>query len=186
MAEGELLLKGKPKRVSTYLLDQGGPLFTLDQRRWIVQLAERPLRLYDVTEVIPGKQMTLCDALDTAALPIVVRERSGSQAALLGTRAGFRIMQVNDHYEISGAAYPFSLLVGPHVVEALRETMDRLDKRRSERPRALSSIILRHWLAQYFAPMPMPTLMDAYSGEPILLITDHYRVKDWEALLTSR
>jgi len=30
--------------------------------------------------------------------------------------------------------------------------------------------------------MPLPTIMDAYSGEPMLLITDHYRVKDWGAL----
>ena len=185
LAEGQILVKGEHKRVSEYLLGQGGPLFTVDQRRWITQMAERPLRMYDVTDVIPGKQMTLCDALDTEALPIIVREISGSQAFLVGTQIGFRIMKVDGHYELSGAAYPFSRLAGPGVVARLREAMDQFDKRREDLPGLLSFIIRRKWLEQYFAPLPMPTIMDAYSGEPILLITDHYRVKDWKALMQS-
>lgn len=185
LAEGQILVRGEHKRVSEYLLGQGGPLFTVAQRRWMTQLAERPLRLYDITGVIPGKQMTLCDALDTEALPIIVREISGSQAALAGTQIGFRIMEVEGHHELSGAAYPFSHLVGPGVVAHILEAMDKFDKRREDLPEFLSFIIRRKWLEQYFAPMPIPTIMDAYSGEPILLITDHYRVKDWKVLIQA-
>lgn len=185
LAEGQILVKGEYKSVSEYLLSQGGPLFTVDQRRWITQLAERHLHIYDVTDVIPGKQMTLCDALDVEALPIIVREKSGSQASLVGTQIGLRIMEVDGHYELSGAVYPFSRLVGPGVVAYLREAVDQLDKRRIDLPEFLSFIIRRKWLEQYFAPTPMPIMMDASSGEPILLITDHYRVKDWKALVQS-
>lgn len=182
LAEGKILVKDAPRRVSEYLLGQGGPLFTVDQRRWITQLAERPLRLYDVTDVIPGQQITLCDALDSEAPPIIVREISGSQASLVGTQVGFRIMEVAGHYELSGAAYPFSRLAGPGVAAQLLEATDQFDKRMGDLPGLLSFIIRRRWLEQYYAPMPLPTLMDAYTGEPILLITDHYRVMDWKAL----
>jgi len=185
LAEGEILVKGEHTRVSECLLGPGGPLFTAGQRHWIAQLAERPLRLYDVTEVIPGQQMTLCDALDTDEPPITVREKSGSQASLVGTHVGVRIMEVTGHHELSGAAYPFSRLAGPRVVAALREAVQQLGSRRKDLPELLSTTIRRQWLAQYFAPMPMPTMMDAYTGEPLLLITDHYRVKDWPALVTS-
>ncbi len=153
LAEGQILIKGEPKPVSEYLLGQGGPLFTSGQRRWITQLAERPLCLYDVTDVLPGKQMTLCDALDTEALPIIVREKSGSQASVAGTQIGFRIMEVDGHHELSGAAYPFSRLVGPGVAQSMREAMDQLDQRQKELAGVLSSIIRRRWLAQIFAPM---------------------------------
>jgi len=31
-------------------------------------------------------------------------------------------------------------------------------------------------------PLPLPTVIDSHSGDLLLLITDHYRVKDWDAL----
>ena len=58
-------------------------------------------------------------------------------------------------------------------------------QRRPRLTELLSAIIRRQWLAQYFAPTPIPTVMDAYTGEPVLLITDHYRVRDWPALQVS-
>ena len=134
-----MLIKGVRTRVSECLLGAGGPLFTVDQRRWIAQLAQRPLRLYDVTDVLTGKQMTVCDALNTEALPITVRERSGSQASLDSTHAGFRLMEVDGHHELSGAAYPFSRLAGPRVVASLREAVNGLDQRRDDQAAAVST-----------------------------------------------
>ena len=180
LAEATIEVHGKPTRVTDLLLGPGGPLFTVEQRQWIAQLSERPLRLYDVTDVEPGRQMTLCDSLETEAPPVVVTERAGSQGSLVGSQVGFRIMEVGDHRELSGAAYPFSLLAGPRVLAAMRKVI----RKRSPRADAaeLSSIIRRHWLAQYFAAAPIPTIVDAVTGEALLLITDHYRVKNWEAL----
>ncbi len=182
LAEGHMLVKGEPKRVSEHILGQGGPLLTVDQRRWMEQLAEKPLRLYEVTDVIPGEQMTLCDVLDFEALPIIVREKTGSDASIVGTHMGFRLMEVEDHYELSGVAYQFSRFVIPDVIDQMRETTQQFDKHEEVLSSVLSAIIRHKWLEQYFSPMAMPTMMDAYSGEPMLLITDHYRVKDWSAL----
>jgi hypothetical protein len=114
-------LTTKPKRVSECLLGPGWPLFTADQRQWIAQLAERPLRLYDVTEVFSGQQMTLCDALDTEREPITVREKSGSDAFLVGTHIGARIMEVAGHHVLSRAVCLISRLAKPQVVASLRE-----------------------------------------------------------------
>jgi len=181
LAEAAIDVRGKPTRVADLLLGPGGPLFTVEQRQWIAQLSERPLRLYDVTDVVPGRQRTLCDSLETQAPPIVVVERAGSQESLVVSQVGFRIMEVGDHRELSGAAYPFSLLAGPRVIGAMRQA-SRKRGPRADRAAELSSIIRRHWLAQYFAASPLPTIVDAVTGEALLLITDHYRVKDWEAL----
>ena len=184
LAEGEMLVKGERRRISACLLGAGGPLFTVGQRDWLRQLSERPLRLYDVTDVVPGVQITLCDALDAESAPVVVRECSGSQALQVGTQAGFRIMQVREHHELSGAAYPFSMLAGPGVLATLREAQARL-RPEPELPKVLGLTIVSGWLRQFVAPPPMPTLMDAHSGEPIHLITDHYEVLDWTVLERS-
>jgi hypothetical protein len=55
-------------------------------------------------------------------------------------------------------------------------------RKRGDQPATMSSVIRRQWLAQFFAAAPIPTIIDAVTGEPWLLITDHYRVKDWTAL----
>jgi hypothetical protein len=181
LAEGEMLVKGVRQSISACLLSAGGPLFTVGQRDWLRQLSERPLRLYDVTDVVPGVQITLCDALDVDSAPVVVREMSGSQTLQVGTQAGFRIMRVREHHELSGAAYPFSMLAGSSVLATLHETQTRL-RSEPELPKVLGRAIISGWLRQFVAPAPMPALVDAHSGDPIHLTTDHYEVRDWAAL----
>lgn len=181
LAEGEIVIKGTRQGIVASLLNAGGPLFTVGQRDWLRQLSEQPLRLYDVTDVVPGAQITLCDALAVDRAPVVVRERSGSQTLQVGTQAGFRIMQVQEHHELSGAAYPFSMLAGPGVAAELRKTEQKF-RRSPELPTLLGRVIVSGWLRQYVQPPAIPTLMDAHSGDPIRLITDHYQVQDWGAL----
>jgi hypothetical protein len=153
IAEGEILVKDEYRRVTDLLLDFGGPLFTAGQRQWIEQLSDRPLRMYAITDVTVGQQITLSDALDTSSSPIIVHERSGSQLSLLGTQIGVRIMSVNDHYELSGSAYPYSRLASTEVMSALKEVArDFLDEP-EELPRFISFIIRRKWIEQYIRPI---------------------------------
>jgi hypothetical protein len=182
LAEGHILVNGQNIRVSEALMGRGGPLFTVGQRNWIDQLARQSLRLYDVTRVIAGRQMTLCDSLDTEAAPIIVREESGSKGLRVGTQIGVRIMQVENHFELSGAAYPFSPLWGPRLVDRMRESMEKYQNQPRDVPGHLSSLIRSERLKQFVNPMPIPDMVDTYSGDPVLLITDHYLVRNWDAL----
>lgn len=184
LAEGEILVQGVTRRVPDYVLGPSGPSLTIGQRDWLQQLAQRPLRLYDVTDVVPGVQMTLCDALDGDAAPVVVLERSGTRSIEPGLQLGCRVMRVAEHFELSGAAYPFSMLAGQAVANRLRDTakeFGHLPDLASEQGLVLASA----WLQQFVAPPPMPMMMDAYSGEPMLLITDHYLVLDWPGLASA-
>jgi hypothetical protein len=185
IAEGKILVKDEYQRVTDLLLGFGGPLFTAGQRQWIEQLSDRPLRMYDITDVTPGQQITLCDALDTNASPIIVHEISGSQSSLLGTQIGVRIMSVDDHYELSGSAYPYSRLASTEVMSALKEAENDLFDEPEELIGFISFIIRRKWIEQYIRPIQMPTFVDTQTGEPILLVTDHYLVKDWDSLMSS-
>jgi hypothetical protein len=55
-----------------------------------------------------------------------------------------------------------------------------------DNPRDLLELaIARDWLDQWFAPAPLPQIQDASTGDPLLLVTDHYRVLDAAALAAS-
>ena len=53
-----------------------GPALPAGQQRWIAQLAEHPLRLYTVTQVRRGEGLTLADALNNEAPPLVLRRNA--------------------------------------------------------------------------------------------------------------
>ena len=185
LAEGSIAVKGIQRNVAELLLGPGGPPFAPGQRRWIEQLQRQPLRLYDITEVISGVGMRLRDALDTEAPPLTVYEKSGSADARVGSMIGARIMEVDSHHELSGAAYPFAPLMNASVLAELRDAASEPALRPESLPRELSAIIRRNWIAQYVRPMPLPTMVDAHSGELLLFVTDHYRVIDRQALVAA-
>ena len=185
LAEGSIAVKGAQRNVAELLLGPGGPAFAPHQRSWIEQLRRRPLRLYDITEVLPGAGMRLCDALDTEAAPVMVYEKSGSAHARVGNLIGVRIMEAGGHHEISGAAYPFSRLMNASLLAQLHAAAGDAAVQGEELPHRLSAIIRRCWIAQYAKPLPLPTVIDSHSGDPMLLITDHYRVRSWDDLAAA-
>jgi hypothetical protein len=181
LADGDIHARGGMRRINDYLLSPSGPRLNPAQRDWLQQLGQRPLRLYDVTDVVQGIQMTLCDALDKEAEPIVVREKSGTQNLKPGDLLGCRIVRVGDHFQMSGAAYLFSLLTGSQVLSLAREHQQAFGQQ-LDAPRKMGFLIMREWLQHWLKPAPMPVLIDHYSGEPMKMITDHYRVNDEVAL----
>lgn len=182
LAEGDILVRGKPKRVADCLLGRGGPLFTADERAFITQLTTQPLRLYVVTDVIPHRQLTLCDALDGRKRPIMVQEKTGSQTLQPGTYLGCRVLKLGDHFELSGAIHAFSPFMGLQAVAVLKQARKEFKGFPEDLDSLMGTMLQRTWLDQFISPTPMPTVIDAYSGEPILFITDHYRVEDWDKL----
>jgi len=181
LAEGSIQVKGESRRVADYLIGPFGPSLTPGQRNWVQQMAQRPLRLYKVTDVIPGAKITLCDALMDDAEPVQVLERSGSQTIQPGMLLGARIMHVGDHFELSGAAYQFSIMAGHAAAQRLRQFENEF-AHTPDLAQEQALLLMSSWLHKYVAPLPIPTIVDHYSGEPMVAITDHYRVLDWDAL----
>lgn len=170
MARGEIHARGGLREINAYLLSRDGPLLTPGQRDWIAQLRVRPLRLYRVTDVHPGKGMTLVDEFDPHTEPRPVREISGSRTAIPGMLMGVRIMQLPDragdeaHWELSGATYPFSKLGEPSALDQVRHVLAEAatskpldDNQRDLMERAIA----RSWLRQWCEPGPLPQIRDA-------------------------
>src|SRR5690606_18140818 len=94
---------GQWRDAHEYALGSRGPALSAKQRAYIAQLAATPLKLYTVTQVRRGEGLTLVDALDPESAPVVVRERTGSETMVAGLLLGCRVVQIEDHFELSGA-----------------------------------------------------------------------------------
>lgn len=182
LAEGDILVKGSEQRVSDLLLGPDGPVLEVAQREWLAQLAQRPLRLYDITEALPGIGLTLCDALDTGLAPIAVTEREGSRTLKAGMQIGARIMQLATGHVLSGAIYPFSMLAGRAILDELREFVAHPGAHAQDDALPMGAAITRGWLGQYLKPAPLPSMVYSPTGEPLFFTTDHFEVQDWPAL----
>lgn len=181
LAEGDIQARGGVRRVNDYLLSPAGPRLSPAQRDWLQQLGQRPLRLYDVTDVVKGQQMTLCDALDKESEPVLLREHKGTQNLKPGDLLACRVLRVGEHFEMSGSACQFTALSSARLISTLREQQQAL-AHTLDGPRKMGFTILRQWLDHWLMPTPLPTLIDHYSGDPMVMITDHYRVNDEKAL----
>lgn len=154
------------------------------QRAFIAQLATTPLRLYTVTQVRRGEGLTLVDALDAESAPIVVRERMGSETMTAGLLLGCRVMQIDDVFELSGAIYPFPMLGASVAIEEVRTILE-VEVHPEDRTYEVGFAIMREWLRQLLVPVGLPGLVDASTGDPLLFVTDHYRIDDDAALVAA-
>ena len=188
LADGELRIQGRRVRTIDLLLGRGGPLMTTGQRQFLEQLGAQPLQLYQVTDVVVGESITLCDALDAEAPPVVVHEHLGSLSMKPGLLLGCRVLTLGGRRELSGSLVPFSALAAPGAIDAARAALERLAQHAGQnagrRSEAAMSILCQ-WLRQYAGGPRMPQLVDASSGGTMLLITDHYDVHDEAALAAA-
>lgn len=182
LADGFVTVKGRKRRVAELLLGRGGPLFSAEQRQWIELLTATPLRLYEIVDVIPDECMTLKDVMPPERLPVLVREKSGSRQARKFDLIAARILPVEDHFELSGAGYPFPRNRSWSLLEELRDELEGIEPDSPLAKEITSVIIPEHWLRFFVCAFEIPQMVDHVTGESLLFVTDHYHVQDWKAL----
>ncbi len=189
LADGEIEISrgGKTQRllVKDLLLGPGGPLLLTPQRVYLEELVSRPLRIFEVLESRPGDGFLLQDVFSSETGPIPVQERSGSKQLVQWDLFGARPVRVQDHWELSGSIY--SLGDGARdLVSDIREALAKLDAEaggdRAHSQSFLTRTIVASWLTILTVRRPPPMLVDQGSGDPLMLVTDHYDVLDWDAL----
>jgi hypothetical protein len=178
VAEGMIAVRGERRRTVDLVLGPGGPLLLAEVRRWLEALASHPLRVYEVQEVVPGEGLWVRDALASRAPRLWVRERSASQSLVRWEILGARLIPVGEELQLSGGVYP----IPRDELPALR-----LGVRAAQRAGGRASApVIASWLWHLTnPPAALPELVDAGSGEPMLMVTDHYGVTDWEQLAAA-
>jgi hypothetical protein len=182
LAEAELEIDGRLRTVAQLVLGPGGPLLDSVHRQYLEQLFVRPLGLYEVEQTRPGEGLWLRDTLQREDPPRVwVEERTASQTLRPGAIFGARLIP-GEPWTLSGCVYPFKradyLPLRQRLLNVLDECEDADDQRDT-----ISTEIIAAWLDILAAPpQPLPQLVHAADGDPLVMVTDHYRVLDWERL----
>lgn len=91
------------------------------QRDYLVQLAERSLCLYRVSDCRPGESFTLQEHPIGKAEPVVIADRWGSRMFDIGDTVGLRLMQTEEGWETSGAIYHIPPAYVPELEAELQE-----------------------------------------------------------------
>jgi len=163
------------------VLGKGGPLMSVEQRQYLQAMQQAPLRLWEVSEVVPGECVTLTDCFDNTCKR-KIQERTASRQLKQWDVIGARPLQVPaGHWELSGSLYHFPRLKVEALKQYLVECLEGVPQ--DQQAASLSNILTCDWLQSVLNPQPfMPQMMDAASGEAMMLITEYYCVKDWVTL----
>ncbi|MEP7008779.1 MAG: SEC-C domain-containing protein [Acidobacteriota bacterium] len=176
LAEAVLELEAGRIRTADLFLGPGGPRLDVAQREWLLTLASWPLTVYEVVESRPGEGMVLKSALSARSPRLEVRERLASEQLVRGSVFGGRLLPIGDErWELSGIVYPLEHL----DLDILRRAVRR------KRPTAVSETIRDLWLQRVAQPFSPPNLVSAATGEPMLMVTDLYRITDWPGLVRA-
>ncbi len=171
--------EGNPRLVRELLLEPGGPLFEVEQRRRLEQLFARSMGLYEVEESRPGEGLRLRDTLNREEPSSVwVGEKAGSRTLVRGDILGARLIP-GEPVTLSGALYPIPRGSYLNLRAGLLEMFDHCVSEQEKRE-GIAFLIADAWLKTLVA-LP-PEVVDRSTGEPILLVTDHYEVLDWDRL----
>ncbi len=184
ISDGALVLEERDVPVRELLLGPGGPRFDAEERAWMEALTSRPMGWYEVVDTTPGKGFRVRDLLHPEEPPVDVLDRSASQTVVRWEVLGLRLVPWKGKWLLSGAVYPFVRDADfPKVLHAMREEVARQTEGDPELERAFLSVVLpQEWLLRLLEPKEVPKPVDAVTGDPILLVTDHYRVRDWKRL----
>lgn len=150
---------------------------------YLEELGSRPLSLYEVVEPRPGEGFRLRDLVEDREPVRWVAERAGSQGpnAAEGAVFGARLIP-GSPWKLSGAVYPFPAVHVLRVLEELRFELGGKPRPTLDR-QVRSTVIADAWLKLLVAPAP--EIVDASTGEPMLMVNDHYRVADWDRLAAA-
>ncbi len=181
LCDGRLRIGRRKVPVIDLLLGPGGPLMSVEQRRYLELLCAQPLRLYEVQDVKPGVGFWLLDMLARRGRKVVfVRERMASRELRRWDTLGARLLPLGEHVELSGALYPLPRDHANWLVDTLQG--ERLPSQKAARKREIGHWIVDAWLHHIGAEPELPEIVDKATGEPVRLVTDHYEVRNWAQL----
>lgn len=92
-----------------------------EQKRYLSQLPERPLRLYQVSACTPGESYTLSSYPDAEEETVTIEDSTTSRMFDVGDIVGLRLLNSDTGWETSGAIYHIPEEYSEPLVKGLAE-----------------------------------------------------------------
>lgn len=182
LADAIFDVDGEDKRAGDLLFAPGGPILPAQGRQWLEAIGERPMGLYEVVEAKPGEGLRLQDTLRPGKAPVWVRERSASRSLVQWDTLGARLAIQDGEWVLTGAVYPLSRDVANECRDEILQDMRGADWDSDLARDLIGATISAYWLETLLTVEAPPEWVDASTREPLMLTTEHYRVKEWSGL----
>jgi hypothetical protein len=114
--------------------------------------------------------------------PIQIREKSATAFLVPWDTLGARLVWQDDSFVMSGAVYPMARKTALDCLEEIKRDIEHEEGDPWLERYITTSTIIGYWLDSILETKPLPELVDASTGDKILLTTDHYRVTNGEQL----
>ncbi len=170
------------------LLLAASPQLSAGARTWLQRMRDSVMKLYEVTDAVPGVSIALREVLSGA--PVTVRERSASRMASRGQLLAARVIRagVSGQPELDYAMIALAPLSRRQLVADLQEWYD---EHRAAHPGAPDDTFWRQtppflhevWMSSILDPI-VPTLLNT-DGEPMVLTHLRFSVLDEAALVAA-
>ncbi len=152
-----------------------GPELDRLERSWLEAWSRSPLRLYDIVATDPDLgSLTFEDLMSRERLQVV--DKIGSENLPVGLTVAARVISGDDQLPRAGNLWGLTPIGRDETLSQLRSS-----KGAAGDPRVFASVVRNNWLRSCL-PMDMPDIVNMGSGDPLLLTTVHYQVRDWDAL----
>lgn len=136
VAEGHFADEEGENRPLQLILDSDEVGLNDEQRDYLIQLSDCPLRLYAITACVAGESFSIRDQMDARTRSIEINDPYASRMFEVGDVAGFRLLKTSAGWETSGAIYYIPDAYAPELEAQLKQT----DKD------ARSTVLTRRWL----------------------------------------
>jgi hypothetical protein len=174
-------------RVIEHFLEQAQ--VTVGERTYLTAMRRSSMRLYEVTDTVPGTSMTLRDLVEGTVLTI--NERSASREVTRHTCLAARVLP-RGHTggpEMDLGVLPIVAPLRDSVIEAVKERKAYV--RRYEDPnvsvedlyKEMPPLLHQAWLTSIFAPA-VPELRNT-DGEPMVLTRVSFQARDADAVVRA-
>jgi len=136
VAEGRFADEEGENRPLQLILDSDEIGLDDEQRDYLTQLSDCPLRLYAITDCVPGERFSIRDQMDARTRAIDIDDPYASRMFEVGDVAGFRLLKTPAGRETSGAIYYIPDAYVPELETQLKQA-DKDDR---------STILTHRWL----------------------------------------
>lgn len=106
LTDAKIGAAGEERPVREILLAPDQNSLSAEGIRWLTNLGERPLSVYEVRSVEPGEGMLLSDLLRPDEPNVRVRERKASKSLVRWDTLGARLVKTESEWMLSGSVYP--------------------------------------------------------------------------------
>lgn len=151
LTDAKIVVEGELKPVREILQNNDALPLAQEGIRWLLNLGEHPLSVYEVRHVEPGSGMLLTDMLRPDEPDIRVRERKASKELVRWDTLGARIVYSENEWVLSGALYPLSREAALSCRSRIQRKSKGLDYNQDAFRELCASSIREEWLRSIFS-----------------------------------